>query len=175
MRFLAPTSNLQDHPSCSNYNRNVPVPIVTTVGCLLDTGGFVFRSPARTRQSLLLPELQPTLPRVRSGAVKWPGREADTSPSSIVDGKKIGANYPIPHTTSWRSQGQSFTVPGGINHRVQLPTLHYLFYMKSYKQTNKQTNTGPHYYVRLALRPHVSHGLLIHNVSRSHTTTHHRQ
>ena len=133
--FSCPSSNLQDHPSCSNYSRNVPVPIVTTVGCLLDTGGFVFRSPARTRQSLLLPELQPTLPRVRSGAVKWPGREADTSPSSIVDGKKIGANYPIPHTTSWRSQGQSFTVPGGINHRVQLPTLHSLFYMKSYKQT----------------------------------------
>jgi len=64
------------------------------------------------------PELQLTQPRIRSRPVKWPEREADTSPSSSVDGKKTGANSPRPHTTSWGSQGQNFIVAFGINHRV---------------------------------------------------------
>jgi len=64
------------------------------------------------------PDLQLTQPGDRSGPVKWPEREAGTSPSSSVDGKKTGANSPRPHITSWRSQGQRFTVAFGINHRV---------------------------------------------------------
>ena len=120
MRFLPP------HPT----KRTVP-PQSAQPGCLSPYSDYrtcwtleqLSFDRLHGQESLLFykasrPELQFTQPRVRSGPVKWPEREAGTSPSSSVDGKKTGTNSPRPHTTSWRSQGQGFTVAFGINDRV---------------------------------------------------------
>ena len=85
---------------------------------------FLLQSVQTTDYLVSRPALQRTqppvqwVPGVRSAAVKWPESEADTSPPSSVDGKKLGATSLLPHIASSRSQGQSVTVAGKINHGV---------------------------------------------------------